>query len=290
MAQRGGGGRGGGRGGGGGGRGGMGGAGGRGGPPGRGEDGTPTPSPERVSRTEIRWIDLQLTTPPAPNGTGGETESANVEELTPIEHLLRQAMPQGIPALIYFSVDGKGTDREDMEAALYGDTKFAIASQLFRMIRVDMVSVKDEALVKKYGDPSNPVFVVADAEGKLAPSVKGWRTSATKLLRIMSGPVQKAYKIDLSQFLAKEDRYLEQIDQILAEIATKKQELIAALTNDSESARRKELTLSEQIADLEVKLEAVRKEEKEHAEAPLKKIPGATPDSSKAKEPLIKNF
>ncbi|HMS18893.1 MAG TPA: hypothetical protein PKA37_18785, partial [Planctomycetota bacterium] len=238
-----------------------------------------TSSPERVARTELRWIDLDLVKPTPKPPVEGQTVEA---PLSPLDDLLNRATPHGIPALIYFAADGKTDERDKLEESVFGDSKFALASQFFRMVRVSPGDIKDPEMQKKFTDPSGPVFLIVEADGKQVPILKGWNTTATKLVRAMGGPFQKTFKLDLSAFIAKEERFLDQLDQVQDEIAVKKQELVAALTSDSDSARRKEVTLSGQISELERKLDVLKKEEKEYMEAPLKKVLDPLKDAKKS--------
>lgn len=260
---------GGGRGGGGGGRGG-----GRGGPPGRGAEAGPDAGPERVARTEMRWNEGELVVPPPPGGEGQESVEA---EQNPVLHLMNKFEPKGAPALIYFSRDGRGTEREELETALFEDEKISLAANYFRMIRVEVGDIKDEALAKRYTDSSGPVILVLEPDGKGATPLKGWKTTNTRLLKAMGGPFAKVFKLDLGGHINKEQRFLDQIDQIYTEIAQKKEELVSVLTSDSESARRKEVAISERLAELEKRLEAAKREEKEHMEGPLSRLKETAP-------------
>ena len=245
--------------------------------PSRNNDGEALPpSPERVERSMLLWVDKTLEPPPPPSpNNGGTTEEGGgtpVEVRDPIKDLVTAATPKGAPAILYFAEEGKGAQRIDFEEKLFKDPKVAIGAGYFNLFRFVEGAVKDENLQKKFEKPKGPILAVVNADGSIAKQLKGWRISSTTLMRALESPFKLAYGGSLSKHTRDELKLLDKLDQLYQQIAITKDQLAEALLADSNSARRKEIKLSKELGKLEVELEEVKTAEKVHSEAPHKKL------------------
>jgi hypothetical protein len=173
-------------------------------------------SPDRVERTTVRWLGVDL--PHAETERYGD-QWLDVEALVKAEHRHQHAKPH-LPTLVYFAKEwtGKGVKRElKFRKELWQDEAVGLATKCFNCYCISLDDIESKRHRDKY-DHGKPWILILDADGKHLGKLSGWSMNAKKLQSRLAQVIKSTWRQDLRGLLKKEAAILADLDAAFFEL------------------------------------------------------------------------
>lgn len=184
--------------------------------------GTLAPSPDRLARTRVNWMGVEL---PSTKGDYGK-RVLPVEHLAKSEFAHRNATPARPLLVHFFTEDGKEDAIVDYAQRLWRNDSVGLASRLFNCYRISIDDMDSAADRKRYGK-RGPLILLLSPEGKKLATLPGWKVTERSLLTRMRAVVRSRWKQDLNRLLLKHAKLLAELDEVHRDLEKAKRTLVS---------------------------------------------------------------